>query len=299
MHGLLRALWNSAPLLLALPALFWAGNAVLGRAVAESFPPVALAQLRWLLAAAILLPFALPHLRRDRAAIRAHAGILALLAFTGITLFNTLQYLALNHTTALNVLLLQSSMPLLIAAVSFALYRDRLTPAQILGILTSLLGAVAIVTEGHPERVLGLRLNVGDAVFLVALLVYALYSALLKRRPPIHWMSLLAVTILGGAIMLLPAYAVEWLSGARPVWGPDTLLALAYVALLPSIVAYICFNRGVELIGPNRTGPYFHLVPLFGSVMAVLFLGEAFRWFHAAGAALILGGVALASRRPG
>ena len=290
-------LWHQPYILLSLTALFWAGNAIVGRAIAGEFPPMALSQLRWLIAFVIVLPFAWRHVRRDWPVIRRSMGTLMVLGLTGLAAFNGLQYAALNYTTALNSVLLQPVMPLLIAACAFALYRDRLSVAQIAGIAVSLVGVVIIVSGGDLSTLTGLSLNIGDVMLLVAFVVYALYSALLKKRPAIHWLSLLAVTFAWGAVLLLPAFAIEWASGARPALTLPSVLALAYVSLFPSLFAFICFNRGVELIGPNRTGPFFHLVPLFGTIMAIVFLGETLTVFHLAGAALIFGGIVLASRK--
>ena len=290
-------LWHQPYILLSLTALFWAGNAVVGRAVAGEFPPMALSQLRWLFAFVIVLPFALRHVRRDWPLIRRTMGTMMVLGLTGMAAFNGLQYTALNYTTALNSVLLQPVMPLLIAACAFALYRDRLSVAQIAGIAVSLVGVVIIVSGGDVSTLTSLSLNIGDVMLLVAFVVYALYSALLKKRPAIHWLSLLAVTFAWGAIMLVPVSAIEWASGARPALNLSFFLALAYVVLFPSLFAFICFNRGVELIGPNRVGPFFHLVPLFGTIMAIVFLGEQLTVFHMAGAALIFGGIVLASRK--
>ena len=290
-------LWHQPYILLSLTALFWAGNAVVGRAVAGEFPPMALSQLRWLFAFMILLPFAWRHVRRDWPMIRPAMGMLMVFGLTGMAAFNGLQYTALNYTTALNSVLLQPVMPLLIAACAFALYRDRLSFAQIAGIVVSLVGVVIIISRGDLGTLIGLSFNIGDLMLLAAFVVYALYSALLKKRPAIHWLSLLAVTFAWAAIILLPVSAIEWASGARPAPTVSSFLALAYVVLFPSLFAFICFNRGVELIGPNRAGPFFHLVPLFGTIMAIVFLGEQLAVFHLTGAALIFGGIVLASRR--
>ncbi len=292
-------LWHRPYILLALTALFWAGNAIVGRAVAGAFPPMALSQLRWLAAFLIVLPFAWRHVRRDWPVIRPAMGLMMVFGLTGMAAFNGLQYTALNYTTALNSVLLQPIMPLLIAACAFALYRDRLSAAQIAGVAVSLVGVVIIVSRGDLGTLTGLSFNIGDLLLLAAFVIYAFYSALLKRRPAIHWLSLLAVTFAWGAIMLLPVSALEWASGARVALTIQSLLALAYVALFPSLFAFICFNRGVELIGPNRAGPFFHLVPLFGTFMAIFFLGERLAVFHLAGAALIFGGIVLASRKAG
>jgi drug/metabolite transporter (DMT)-like permease len=292
----LRRAFDNPYLLLTIPPLCWSSNIVLGRYIAGHVPPVALSEARWIGAFLLLLPFSLGPLRRDWPVIRRRLPILLLLSLTGVTLYNTLAYAALQETAALNGLLMQSVMPLMIAAWSLFLYRDRLTRFQFAGILCSLAGVVAIVTRGDPAVLLSLTVNRGDAVMVGAVAIYALYSALLKSRPAIHPLSFLTVLIGLGGLMLAPAFAWEISTGY--VFQPDglTVATIVFVILFPSLIAYVTFNRGVELIGPNRAGPFFHLIPVFGSAMAIAFLGEAPAWYHGVGYALVLGGVALAQR---
>ncbi|WP_156953315.1 DMT family transporter [Afifella pfennigii] len=292
-----RWIFNQPYLLLTLAPLFWAGNAVVGRAVVEAFPPVLLAQFRWIGAALLILPFAWRYIRADLPVIRRHFWPLTLLTLSGITVFNTLLYTALAYTTALNVVLLQAAIPLAIALIVFFLYRERLTGGQLAGILVSLFGVATIVSGGDWRVLAELELNPGDAIMLFAVFVYGLYSSLLKRRPALHWLSFLGVTVTWGAILLLPATAFSLARGAEVTISAGTLLAGIYVILFPSVLSYICFNRGVDLVGPNRAGPFFHLVPLFGALMSVVLLGEPFTLAHAVGATCILGGVFVASRR--
>lgn len=289
-------LFAQPQLLLALTSLFWAGNIVLGRHVADSVPPIALAQIRWSGAAVLLLPFAWRQLRRDAAIIRAHLPILLLLSLTGVACYNALAYWALGSTEAINAVLMQSSAPLLIGLWSFILFRERPRTAQVVGIVTSLAGVVVIVSRGDPAALLGLRVNGGDLWMVAAMVVYALYSALLRLRPPIHWLSLLAVTVVMGQALLIPATAIEFANNARIELSPAVWGVLAYVAVFPSILAYLFFNRGVELIGANRAGIFFHLIAVFGSILAVLFLGERPELFHLAGFVLVLAGVVIAQR---
>lgn len=291
-----RWLYGQAYLLLVLTTLFWAGNIVLGRFVAGHVPPVALAFVRWGGAFLILLPFAWPHLKRDWPEIRRHMPMMLVLSFTGITSFNTMVYFGLQFTGALTGVLLQSSQPLLIALATFMLFGERLTGRQALGIAISLAGVTTIICQGDVGRLAAIRFNFGDILILAAVALYALYSALLRRRPSIHWISFLAGTFLIGDILLLPVLAWEMSTGY--VLKPDlfTLGACLYVAVFPSLIAYAFFNRGVELIGANRAGPFFHLMPLFGALMAVFFLGERFQAYHAVGMVAILSGVALATR---
>jgi drug/metabolite transporter (DMT)-like permease len=284
-------------LLLTLTSLFWAGNAIVGRAVVGDVPPVALAEMRWTFAFLILLPFAWPKLVADVPVIRQRFGIVLLLSLTGISAFNTMLYWSLQHTTAINATLMQSSAPLLIGLVSWALFRDPLTRLQLAGVFASLFGVAVIVSSGDPARLLGMSLNIGDVAVLVAMAIYALYSTLLRKRPAIAPLSLITATIGIGAASLVPLTIAEYASGARfAALGLGDYAAIAYVAIFPSILSYLCFNRGVELIGANRAGPFFHLIPLFGVILAVVFLGERPALYHLVGAALIIGGVALAGR---
>ena len=282
-------------LLLTLTSLFWAGNAVVGRAVVHVVPPVALAEIRWTLAFLILLPFVWSTLRSEMPMIKRHIGILALLALTSVGAFNTLLYWSLKHTTAINATLMQSTGPLLIGLWSLVLFREPLTQRQVGGICVSLLGILTIVSGGDLSRITGLSLNVGDIAVIVAITIYGLFTTLLRLRPPMTALSLAAVMIGMGAVMLVPLVVAEHLSGAQ--FQPLTMGALAaigYVAIFPSILSVLFYNRGVQLIGANRAGPFYHFIPLFGSLLAIVFLGERPGWYHLVGAILIIGGVFVA-----
>ncbi|AWU94613.1 DMT family transporter [Azospirillum ramasamyi] len=288
---------DQAWLLMMLPPLFWAGNAVLGRAVAGEVPPIGLAFWRWCLGVLIVLPFAWPHLRHDITLILARWKSVLLLGTLGIGTYNTLQYIALNTTTALNCVMLQSSMPVMIVLMSLVLFRDRIGAMQGLGIVVSLLGAMTLISHGDPATLLGLELNAGDVWMLAAVVIYAAYTTLLRRRPAIHGLSFVVVTFAIGAVELLPFYVWESLSGNPVQANGFTLLAIGYTVLFPSIAAYLCFNRAVELLGPNTAGLAIHLVPVFGSLLAILFLGEQPHLYHGIGIALIAAGIVLATRR--
>jgi drug/metabolite transporter (DMT)-like permease len=295
-HG--NWLINQPYLLLAITALCWAGNAVIGRLAAGHIPPVTLSFLRWSLAFLIILPLAWKHLVNDWGAIRARLGTMVVLSVTGIGAFNTLQYWALEHTEALNTLLLQSAGPLFVAVWSLILLGVRLTLAQACGIVLSLTGVLVILLRGDLTTLAGIEFNKGDLIFTVALAIFGLYSVLSLKRPQIHGLSFVGFTFGCGAATLIPPLIVELVS--RPVMQINTtnLLTLFYVAVFPSTLAYLCFNRGVQLIGANRAAPFFHVVPVFGSVMAIVFLGEHPHLFHLIGFALVLIGVFVASRRP-
>ena len=289
---------NQPYLLLSITALCWAGNAIVGRLAAGHIPPVTLSFLRWSLAFLIILPFAWKHLRRDWGAIRARLGTMIVLSVTGIGAFNTLQYWALEHTQALNTLLLQSAGPLFVAVWSLILLGVRLTLAQAGGIALSLIGVLVILLHGDLTALTSIEFNKGDIIFTVALAIFGLYSVLSLKRPQIHGLSFVGFTFGCGAVCLVPLWI--WELFTRPVMQLDAanLLSLFYVAVFPSTLAYLCFNRGVQLIGANRAAPFFHVVPVFGSAMAIVFLGEHPQLFHIIGFALVLTGVFVASRKP-
>jgi len=293
-----RWLANQPYLLLSITALCWAGNAIVGRLAAGHIAPVTLSFLRWSFAFLIILPFAWKHLVRDWAAIRGRLGIMIVLSVTGIGAFNTLQYWALEYTQALNTLLLQSATPLLVAVWSLILLGVRLTLAQAGGVLLSMTGVLVILLHGDLTALASIEFNKGDVIFIVALAIFGLYSVLSLKRPQIHGLSFVGFTFGCGAAALVPLLIWELLS--RPVMQLDTanLLSLLYVAVFPSTLAYLCFNRGVQLIGANRAAPFFHVVPAFGTVMSIVFLGEHPQPFHFIGFALVLTGVFVASRKP-
>ncbi len=288
-----------AYLLLTLAALFWSGNFIVGREVRDVVPPVALAFWRWSGGFLIVLPLAWPHLRRDLPELLRRWPMLLLLSATGIACYNTFIYIGLGTTTALNALLMQSAMPLVIIAWSFALFGERPGWLPDLAVLVSLLGVLTIVTGGEPWALAEVTLNRGDLWVFVAVVTYALYSALLRKRPSVHPASFIAATFLIGTAMLAPLYLREIGQGLVIHPEPRAWMALVYVATFPAVAAYFCWNRGVQLVGANRAGQFFHLMPVFGSGLAILVLGEEFRAYHAAGAALIFLGIVLAvARRP-
>ena len=289
---------NQPYLLLSITALCWAGNAIVGRLAAGHIPPVTLSFLRWSFAFLIILPFAWKHLKRDWGAIRTRLGTMIFLSVIGISAFNTLQYWALEHTQALNTLLLQSAGPLFVAVWSLILLGVRLTLAQAGGIALSLIGVLVILLHGDLTALSSIEFNKGDIIFTVALAIFGLYSVLSLKRPQIHGLSFVGFTFGCGAVCLVPLWI--WELFTRPVMqlNAANLLSLFYVAVFPSTLAYLCFNRGVQLIGANRAAPFFHVVPVFGSAMAIVFLGEHPQLFHIIGFALVLTGVFVASRKP-
>ena len=291
-----RRLFDLPYVLLTLTALFWSGNFVIARAVHLDVPPMGLVFWRWLGALIVVLPFAWRPLAADWPIIRLHWRIILALAIIGVASFNTLIYLGLQTTTALNALLLQSAIPICIFIFAYMIFHDRVRRIQALGIVLSLAGVGAIVARGELATIHGLSFNQGDLLVFAAVVLWAIYSVLLRQRPKLHPLSFLTVTIIVSVALLAPLYAGEVLSGRVTRFDQPTILAVGYLAIFPSVLAYLFYSRGVDLIGASRAGVFIHLMPLFGSIMAILFLGETFQVYHAMGIALILGGLMLAAR---
>jgi drug/metabolite transporter (DMT)-like permease len=283
-------------LLLALANLLWAGNWIAGRALRDAFDPVTLNFLRWTVALLGLAPFALPALRGKGALIRAEAGVLLLLALTGVAVFQSLVYLGLRSTTAVNAVLLNSSMPLFMLLCSWAIERERASPRQVAGMLLSLAGILVILSRGEAGALRQLELHAGDAWILLAMPAWGIYSVLLKRRPAgLGGVAFLFVISLAGVLMLAPFVALQALQAAPRLPTAAEALGVLYMGLAASVIAFICWNRGVAVVGANAAGFTIHLLPAFGTLLAILFLGESFALYHGVGVATILGGVLLAT----
>jgi drug/metabolite transporter (DMT)-like permease len=284
-------------LLLIVSSLAWAGNFVVGRFVHTQVPPVGLSFWRWLVALAVLLPFTLGVTWRQRALIKQHWRLIATLGATGIAVFHILLYQALHFTEAVNAALVLSITPVVIVGLSWALLGDRLSLRQALGIVISLVGAVIIITRGDLRLLLALRFNAGDLWMLAAVPNWALYSVLLRRLPgTFQPMSLLTAIALSGVGFLAPLYLWELARGEHMQINVETVSSILYIGLFASVLAYICWNRGVAVVGANRAGLFMHLIPLFSAVLAVVTLGESVRLFHLTGASFIFAGIYLVTR---
>jgi drug/metabolite transporter (DMT)-like permease len=293
----LRSFFDRPRLLLTLVSIFWAGNFVLGRGIVGEIPPVTLACLRWMLATLIFLPFAWQHLERDAAAIRKNWLMLVFLGVIGAGCYNTLSYLGLVWTEALNGLVLSAAGPMFIAFTAWGLFGDRLEPMQAVGLAAGFFGVLIIIAKGDLASLAAFRFNSGDLLLIVGLITWSVYTAFLRKRPHISWQSFNISTYGVAAIANVPLALIEHRLGHSMKANAATIATIAYVAIFPSLLAYIFYNRGVELLGPARTGLYMFLVPVFGSLLAVIFLGERLHLYHALGFAFIIGGVVIGSRR--
>ncbi len=281
-------------LLLVIAPLTWAGNFVVGRFIHDQIPPVSLNLWRWLVALVILLPFTLPALLAQRHLILRHWRLLVILGASGIALFHSFVYQALHFTEAINAALFLSTTPVIIVALSWLLFRDPITSRQALGVGVSLCGAVVIIMRGDLGLLLHLQFNKGDLWMLAAVPNWALYSVLLKRLPPgFHPLGLLAAIVTFGLILLAPVYLWELTRVGAFQFNAATIGSVLYMGLFASVIAYICWNRGVALVGANRAGLFLHLIPVFSVLLAVAVLGESVRAFHLVGIALVFSGIYL------
>lgn len=285
-------LWRSPYLLLTLVALFWAGNAVVGRAARDLVPPFTLAFARWSGALILLTPFARRAVAADLPVLRRRWKTVLLLGLLGIAVFNALLYSGVHYTTATNALLIQASIPPMIAAFALLLFKERASAAQVGAMLLSATGVIVVVCQGDPKILLHLKIGAGDGLILTASAAWALYTVLLRKRPAVHPLSFLAVTFAIGVAAMLPLAAMEWAQGKSVAWGAGALGAMAYVAVFPSLIAYLLYTRGVDLIGAARAGQFVNLLPLFGAALSVLLLGEPLRAHHLIGGLFIVAGVA-------
>jgi drug/metabolite transporter (DMT)-like permease len=293
------AAWRSALfpyLLLALAQLLWAGNWVVGRGIRDTVPPSALAFWRWAVAALILAPVALPRLIGQGAVLRQHWRMLLLLSAGGIALFQGLIYTGLRYTNALNAMLMNSAMPLVMMSVAWLIDGEKMTARQMLGMAVSFCGILVIIGRGDLAALGRLSFNPGDLIVLSAMPVWGLYSVLLRRRPgELDALSFVFVVAVVGSALLAPAYVMESRLVQSPRLTATAIGAVLYVAFFASVVAYLCWNRGVDMVGATRAGFTQHLLPVFGTLMAVIFLGEEVHLFHAVGIAAILAGIWLAT----
>ncbi|HSQ94815.1 MAG TPA: DMT family transporter [Croceibacterium sp.] len=279
--------------LLALVMVLWAGNSIVGRAVRNDVDPMTLAFVRWAGASLILLPFALRPLRRDWPAIRRAWKPVLVLGLLGVGAFNALLYSGLRYTTATNGLLLQAAIPAAVVLFDRWFFGVKSPLLQNLGVVGSILGVAVIVFEGDPARALRLHFGFGDALIMAAVVVWSLYTVLLRLRPAISSTSFVAVTFLIGALAMAPFFAHDLISGEHIAFTPKVLGAFAYVAVLPSIVSYFIFNAATQTVGPARAGIAITLMPIFGAFLSAALLGEKLHAYHFAGMALILVGITL------
>lgn len=287
-------------LLLAVTAFIWGGNAVAGKFAVGHVSPMILTCLRWAIASGLATYFAYPHLRRDWPKIRKHWLYLLLMGGIGYTVFNFFLYSALKHTSPINVTLEQSAMPVVIFVLTFLIYRIGVHGMQLAGYSLTVIGVLVVVSAGEPLSFIasgGAGLNRGDVLMLGAALAYGGYSAFLRSKPELHWLSFLTCLIAAALVFSLVGAAIEIRFGdpILPVTTQGWLVVL-YAGIFPSLVAQGCFIQGVEKLGANTAGLYINLVPVSGALLSVLLLGDTLYFYHAIAFVLVVGGITLAQQ---
>ncbi|WP_275784850.1 DMT family transporter [Pararhizobium gei] len=285
-----------AYVILCITTLIWGGNSVAGKMAVGHVSPMMLTGLRWVIACTVLLIFAAPQVRRDLPALRKNWLLLLSYGTIGFTAFNAFLYSALQYTTAINAVIEQAGIPMVIFVLNYALFRTAISVAQIAGFTLTLFGVALTASHGDLSTLLSLQLNRGDALMLAAVLVYAAYTVALRWKPDIHWKSLIAVSAFGALLSSLPLVLWEFSSG-NVNWPDMTGWAIiAYAGLLASLMAQILYVRGVELIGPNRAGLFINTIPIFGTLLSIALIGEDLQTFHIIAMLLVLGGIGVAER---
>jgi len=283
-----------AYLMLMVTTWCWGCNAIFSKIAVDDVSPMLLVSLRWFGVVLLLLVVARKQVIRDWPELRKHLRFLSLMGLSGFTAFNALFYLAAYTTSAINIGILQGAIPIFVIVGSFLIYHIRITFIQVLGIVTTLIGVFIVATGGDLSQIMDLSVNRGDLLMLLACFLYATYSIGLSRRPAtVSALSLFTMLAAAAFVGSLPLLAIE--TAYQGFQSPTTtgwLVAIA-VTLLPSFVAQIFFIHSVALIGPGRAGVFVNLVPVFASIMAVLFLGESFQLYHGISLALVLGGIGL------
>jgi drug/metabolite transporter (DMT)-like permease len=285
---------RSAYLFLLITTLLWGGNSVAGKLAVDHISPMTLVFLRWVLAVLIMLPIGWRTLREDWPVVRRHWLLLGGLGACGFTVFNVIFYTALNYTTAINVSIEQAAIPIVIIIANFVLFRLRVNRVQIVGVVLTIVGVALTASHGDLRQLLKLDLNLGDAIMLVAVLCYSFYSVGLRLKPAIRWQSLMLALSLAALATSLPFFIWEVAAGKVIVPDARGWAVAFYTALGVSIISQIFYIRGNELIGANRAGLFINLVPIFGTLLSVLIVGEEFQLYQGLALVLVLGGIGLA-----
>ena len=290
---------NLAYILLVLTTLFWSGNFIVGKAASTyNIPPFSLNFYRWLFAGLILLPFTFKEILKKKNYIFNNIGFFIILGITSITIFNSTVYYSLYYMQVISGVLMISTIPVWIMFISSMLGIEKTNKFQVFGVILSLLGVLFIITKSDLNVIKNLAFNRGDLIMAIGMFAWALYSALLKKKTyEISQISLLEVVIISGLIFLIPIYFLEMNFGNRIVVGGPFILTLSYVVIFPGLASFFFWIKGISIIGANRAGVFLHLMPVFGSVMAIIFFDEKFMIYHILGAIFIIAGITLSNKK--
>ena len=288
-----------AYIFLLMATLFWSGNFIVGKAASFfDIPPFTLNFYRWTFAWLILAPFTLKEIIKKKNYILQNIKLILILGITSITIFNSIVYYSLNFTQVISGVLMISTIPVMIIFFSWIFKIEKTNIYQILGVVFSLMGVLVIVTKADFNILINLNFNKGDLWMVVAMFSWAMYSALLRKKKfELSQTSLLEVIISAGLILLLPAYLIEMSMGYKLNVNLPFILTLSYVVLFPGLASFICWIKGIAIIGSNKSGIFLHLMPIFSTILAILIFKEKFMNFHLFGAAFIVGGIFLSSKK--
>ncbi len=286
----------AAYICLVVAALCWGGNAVAGKLALGHVSPMMLTFLRWFLATALIAAISMPQLRRDWPIVKRNLPLLFFYGIVGYTLFNAMLYSAVKYTTVINVAIEQAGIPMLIFLLNFMFFRTAVSLAQITGFAMTLVGVALTASHGDLASLLQLGLNRGDGLMLIAVAAYAIYTIFLRWKPPLDWRTLMAVPALGAALSAVPLLLWEGMQGNVQVPDARGWVIAFYTAIFASLLAQVFYIRGVETIGANRAGLFINLVPVFGTLLSVVLLGEQLQLFHVIALVLTLGGIAIAEK---
>lgn len=283
-----------AYVLLALATLFWAGNSVAGKLAVGHVSPMVVVTIRWASVMLALYVFNQKQIAADWSVIRPRLGYLFVVGTLGFTGFSVGLYYALIYTTAINASILQGGLPLFVFCASFMLFSTRIVKEQAIGFIISFIGVIVIAAQGELANLITLNFNFGDLLVLAAIFSYGIYTAVLRSKPQVHWTSLMFFLCLAATLSSLPLLAIEVTQDAD-IW-PDTQgwMVVAYIVIFPTLLGQVFYIRAVELIGANRAGLFVNLLPVWGAILAVVAIGEAFHRYHAVALVLILVGIGLA-----
>ncbi len=290
---------NIAYLFLFFAILFWSGNFIVGKAASlYEIPPFSLNFYRWFFAWLILAPFTFKEILKKKNYILQNFKLFLILGITSITIFNSIVYYSLNFTQVISGVLMISTIPVMIIFISSILKIEKTNPFQIIGVILSLFGVLIIITKAKLDILINLDFNKGDLTMVIAMFSWATYSALLKKKQhDLSQLSLLQVIITFGLIFLIPIYIIEMNLGYNIKLNTPFILTLSYVVLFPGLASFICWIKGISLIGPNRSGVFLHLMPILSAFMAIIIFKEKFMLYHFLGAIFILSGIILSNRK--
>jgi len=281
---------------LTLTIFFWAINTVIAKAVVMEIKPMALSFYRWLLAFIFILPFAVPHLKKDIILIRQNLGILFILSIPSVTAYNSLVYFGAQYTSATNISLVVATMPVMTILFAWVMNREKPFALQAVGIMISIIGVLIIISQGSWQVLSTLSLNPGDLLIVLSIASWSFYSVLLKKNQiNISPISLLTILIFFGVLCILPLYVWEFSVFQGFELKINTVIMFLYLGIFPSIVSYLCWNFGVKTAGASIASVFMYLLPVFTSIIAFIFLNENLFLYHFAGGLLILFGLIMSS----